>query len=217
LADLALPMIDWATWSAPLDWGSEPICGGHLVSLDRTGKIERATLKSAHVRGSFDEHLTLRTVRAGRVEVDGNPSKFLQGHNLFGSDDLPGLLDAALTRALTMLGRPPTPQERALWVAGDFVVSRVDLTNSFALPCRSDVAAWIRAASELGRIRWRGRGMLTGSTLYFGKVAAGKRAGDWSLKFYGKAEEIEARSKGHKLPENLPSRDALVEWVQNNC
>jgi II/X family phage/plasmid replication protein len=177
--------------------------------------VQRQTILSQHVRGSHDEHLTLRTVQRGRVEFDGNPSKFLQGHNLCGSDDLPGLVAAALVKAFGLLGLDVPPDDLAQWLAGDFELSRVDVTSMFELQNRADVRAWIRAASELGQMKWRGRGQMSGSTLYFGKVAKGKRGSTWSLKIYCKADELDAVGRSHKLHPQLPLRDELTAWVQN--
>lgn len=209
-------MIDWFKGSVPLSW-STPICGGHVVQISPAGEIERATVRAAHARGSFDEHLTLRTVEAGRCEFDGNPSKFLQGHNIAGSADLGALVEASMLKALALLDCSDNVAERdrQRWLAGDFSISRIDVTEMYALDNAADVRAWLRAAGELARVRWRGRGVFEGTTLYFGKVARGKRAANWALKCYAKGDEIAARAKGHGLPENLPLREELIQWADN--
>jgi II/X family phage/plasmid replication protein len=57
-------------------------------------------------------------------------------------------------------------------------------------------------------MRHRGRGQLCkGSTLYFGKNSR-----RWSLKFYAKGQELDA--KGHELPKSLDLRDKLIEYAQ---
>lgn len=207
-------MIDWIKCELPFNW-AEPIVGGHMLRISPFGEVERQTPMSAHVRGSYDEHLTLRTVARGMIEVDGNPSKFLQGHNIVGSDDLCGLVDAAMCKALAILGREPDPADRAEWLAGNWYLSRVDVTQMFELDTLGDVRAWLRSAGELARMRWRGRGTFEGTTLYFGKVAKGKRAANWSLKCYCKADEVQARGRSHQLPARLPLRDDLLLWVEN--
>jgi II/X family phage/plasmid replication protein len=208
-------VIDWCKASLPFDW-VKPIHGGHFIVLSPAGEIEKQITKSYHCRGSHDEHVTLRTVERGRVEFDGNPSKFLQLHNLFGSNDLCGLLAAACAKALEMAGVYVSPATVERWRSGDFQVSRVDLTESYDVGTSpADVRAWINAAADLGRIRWRGRGQLVAGTLYYGKVAAGKRASLWSLKAYAKGDEIAAAGKSHKLVQGLPNRDDLTAWAQN--
>lgn len=205
-------MIDWLKASLPLNW-SKPICGGHFLVLDRDGVVERQMMKSEHVRGSHDEHITLRTIETGRLEFDGNPSKFLQCHNLFGSDDLVGLLVASVQKAFALLGLDLDAAQVDAWRCGDFTLSRVDITESYELDTPGDVRAWLRAASEQARMKYRGRGSVVGSTLYFGKVAAGKRASPWSIKCYAKGDELNAPGKSHKLPEGLPGRDLLAAWA----
>lgn len=206
-------MIDWVKASLPLNW-TVPICSGHVLRLSPTGEVERQTVISQQIRGSHDEHLTLRTVERGRVEFDGNPSKFLQGHNLCGSDDLCGLVAAAMVKAFGILGLDVPADDHAAWLAGHFDLARVDVTFMYELPNRADVRAWIRAASGLARMRWR-QSTLKGGTLYFGKVESGKRGSTWSLKIYGKADELEAKGKGHGLHPFLPMRGDLLAWVEN--
>lgn len=207
-------MIDWVKASLPLSW-AEPICGGHVVRLSPDGGVERVTVISAHVRGSDDAHLTLRTVERGAVEFDGNPSKFLQGHNVVGSDDLAGLVHAAMRKAMLLLGREVGDDDAAAWLAGDFTVARVDVTFSYELETIGDVRAWLRAAGENATMRWRGRGTVIGSTLYFGKAEKGKRGANWTLKAYCKADELNARGRSHRLPEGLACRDELTAWSSN--
>jgi II/X family phage/plasmid replication protein len=176
--------------------------------------VERATVLSQHVRGSQDEHMTMRTVQTGFLEIDLNPSKFLQGHNLCGSDDLCGLVAASVVKAFGILGLDVPNDDLVQWKLGMFDVSRVDVTEMFELPNRNDVRAWLRAASELARMRWR-KSTVKGSTLYFGAVANGKRGSAWSLKVYCKADELEAVGKSHRLPDRLPLREQLTAWAEN--
>lgn len=207
-------MIDWVTASLPYDWGHRPILGGRHLKLDPDGTVTKEVLLSEHVRGSHDEHLTLRTVERGRIEFDGNPSKFVQGHNICGSDDLNGLVAAAMVKALGIIGRACPPEAVAAWHAGDYYPRRVDVTQMFELRNRADVRAWIRAAGDQARMKWR-KPQKDRGTLYFGRVAKGERASGWSIKAYCKADEIEAKGKGHRLHDLLPMRDELAAWADN--
>ena len=40
------------------------------------------------VEGSHDSNITIRSHTDSTIEISGNPAKFLQGHNIFGTNDL---------------------------------------------------------------------------------------------------------------------------------
>ena len=143
------------------------------------------------------------------IELQGNPAKWLQGHNLFGCDDLLGLMRATMERLTKILQLSPTEEDTDAWRCGTYTLSRVDSTGMWELPRRADVRAWLRAAEMQSKSR-HGRPATKGGTLYFGQ-----RSRRWSLKFYAKGDELEAREKGHTLPETIPDRDKLQRWADN--
>lgn len=205
-------MIDWVSGSLPLSW-RETVSGGQVVHLHPDGSVEWATLKTLHLEGSYDSRISVRTVRHGWIEFAGNPVKWLQGHNLFGTSDFRGLMFAFAERLCEVLDIEPTVEDRTKWLIGDYELSRVDLTESFSLPSYDDVSAWIKAASEVSTVKWRGRGHYQDGTLYFGKVASGKRASRWQVKLYHKGAEV--MLPGHRLPELMPYRSELEGWASN--
>lgn len=208
-------MIDWVKARLPWNW-EMPICGGHVVRVRPDGEVEHSTMLVAQARGSFDESFTLRTIESGWLEVDGNPSKFLQGHNCFGVGGLAVLTWAATMKALKLIGAPePCELTQERWKRGYWDISRVDVTESFKLDNAADVRAWIQAAGETSSMKYKGRATMTSGTLYFGKVAKGKRGSRWSLKCYSKGDEIAVQRRGHMLPEFLPARQEITDWASN--
>lgn len=210
-------MIDWLKASFPVP-DDLMMAGGYRVLIDVDGAYRSATVLSYRPVGSHDASVSLRVVERGWIEFDGNPAKFLQGHNVIGSDDVCGLAAAALFAALRN-ALPELPHDIldyfVRWQAGDFKIARLDLTQSYELESLADVRAWLRAAGETARMTYRGRATVVGSTLYFGKVNSGKRGSRWSLKCYCKADELLAAGKSHRLPDSLPGRFQLSEWAQN--
>lgn len=206
-------MIDWLTFIAPCEH-REPIDGGRVMSLRASGEVEWMSARRREVRGSFDSALHVRTAshmpeRCGYIEVSGNPVKFFQGHNLWGSDDVPGLVLATLRYLLSVpeLGLLPSETDELLWRSGGIKLSRVDVTDTLHLASRADVLAWLRAAEQTAHLSHRGRGQLVkGSTLYFGKHSR-----RWSLKLYSKGQEIEAKAHGQEAVMNLPSARAWAD------
>lgn len=199
-------MIDWLSFVAPCTHDRE-VFGGQVFALKPDGRVEWQSLKRLQVRGSFDDSLTVRTHRntddaLTHIEVAGNPVKFFQGHNLWGSSDVHSIVLATLDAlaARDDLGLLPTPEDRQRWLAGDIRLTRVDQTESFHLANLSDVLAWLRAAEQTAHLSHRGRGQLTkGSTLYFGKNSR-----RWSLKLYAKGQEVRAKGHGQSAIYNLP-------------
>jgi len=205
-------MIDWISFELPYSW-DVPVQGGKIVHLKPDGSLDFAHDKTLWLTGSYDSRMSVVTRRSGYIYVSGNPIKFLQGHNLFGSDDLLGLVLGVMSRITQLLGLEPTSEDRAAWLRGDFELSRVDCTFMYELARFEDVGAWLQAASSSSSIKWRGRGHFQDGTLYFGKVAKGKRASNWQLKLYHKGAEILV--PGHQLPSDLPCREQLIDWSRN--
>ena len=190
----------------------EPVNGGHVLSVQPTGEIEWQTCKRIQVSGSHDARLSVRTAthtadRCTHVEVAGNPVKFFQGHNLWGTDDLPALVVETCHAVAALVGVSPSEDEVASWLAGDIRLTCVDATESFHLNNRAEVLAFLRSAEQTAHLSHRGRGQLVkGSTLYFGKNSR-----RWSLKLYAKGPEIERKGHRQEIVLALPSAKAWAD------
>ena len=187
-------MIDWITTHGFPCYHPTPIDGGHVLSVDRHGNMEWSSQKFLKVVGSSDASIRIKTSHVGPsgegigLSIDGNPAKFLQGHNLFGTDDLIGLMVAFMDKLCPLVGLEPTDLDRQLWLRGHYNLSRVDPNKMFQLANRAEVLAWLRQAEQTATMSHRGRGQIAkGGTLYFGKHS--RRS---SLKFYSKGQEFEA-------------------------
>lgn len=182
-----------------------PINAGTLLSLSDSGEVEWQTSKRLTVKGSWDSSVQVRAVSPDRLEISGNLAKFLQGHNIFGTDDLPALLYAFLPKVQPTLWPEGMPY---IEVMGGRL-SRVDCTSGFQLDTLADVLTWIRAADERGVCSHRGRGVMKGEgTLVYGD-ATGKRAKAWQLTFYSKGLEVGKRP----LPLPMAQRPDCVDYV----
>lgn len=204
-------MIDWITAVLPC-FHVKPVHGGTVVSSDEHGVVEYQVRKRRSIVGSAESAVALRTFRGdlGLLEVSGNLVKFFQGHNLWGTDDLVGLvadfMESLVKSHGAALSLEPTDSDRAVWESGDFYLTRVDCTDSFRLSRRSDVLAWLRAAEHTAHLPHRGRGQLVkGSTLMFGKHSRRE-----TLKLYSKGQEIEANFKHQPA---LASAPEAVRWA----
>jgi II/X family phage/plasmid replication protein len=199
-------LIDWLTVIVPCRHHGK-VNGGRVLSVCPDGEIEWETEKKAQIRGSFESSILVRSQGDRLLFIDGNPVKWLQGHNLFGSDDLCSIVDLTMTRLTEILNLQPTADDRADWRDGNFDVKTVDCTAMWELRNRADARAWLRAAEFQSKSR-HGRPTVRGGTLYFGQHSR-----RWSVKFYSKGDELDARK--HHLPDDLPNRDKLYEWADN--
>ena len=199
-------MIDWVTAIIPCHH-DEKVYGGTVSSITSDGEIEWQVEKKQQIRGSYESNLSVKSLDPKTILIDGNPAKWLQGHNIFGPDDLKGLVDAVMHKLIPLLKLNPTDYDLDCWRNGIYQLKRVDCTAMWELPRRVDVRSWLRAAEMQSKSR-HGRPIMTGGTLYFGKNSR-----RWSIKFYSKGDEIAA--KGHKLPFEIDQRDKLIELADN--
>jgi II/X family phage/plasmid replication protein len=203
-------VIDWSLVHFPVS--HDPLYSGRVVSLDSDETEEWCAYKRTQAIGSFEKTISIKSSggdgagRATYLWVNGNPSKFLQGHNVFGSDDAISLLYDVFCILVKQYDLQPTKEEILRVKTGDYPIKMFDVNYSFSLPCRSDVLAFIRALEFKAKTR-HGRPSMKGGTLYFGKHS--KR---WAIKLYCKAEEIE--TKRGKLPIQL-ERQGIETWVDD--
>lgn len=202
-------MIDWLTFIAPLTHRmgeGGPFYAGELLSTipdptnpDRLA-LEWGVLKRKSMPGSYSKTIEIRSVLDDKghpaIWVSGNPAKWFQGHNIFGSDDLPCLVLEMLHRVCASVGLTPSAGDLALWEMGLIKLLRVDCTYSYSLASLAHVRNALRSLDATANLKHRGRGHFKGDSLTFGK---GSRR--WSLTLYAKGAEINV--KGHELPDAL--------------
>ena len=201
-------MVDWVSCRIPVRLAA-PIAGGHTVVVRSDGEIETVTPHRLKVPGSWASSVQVRAVTLDELEVQGNPAKWLAGHNLWGSACPRTLLSAFLDRLLPLLGLV-----RADVLPGDLdrlqgvILTRLDLTAMWQLPARSDVLAWLRSAQYSASIPHRGRGVFREGTLLLGS-AKGKAFTRWQVVCYSKGQEVAA----HPLPGPAAQDEELRAWV----
>lgn len=196
-------MIDWLKFVAPLRSTefNAPANGGNTISLFPTGEIDYEFVKPLRVVGSHDSSLRARAIGDGMMVVDGNPSKFFQGHNVYGPECVRELAFRAAIACARALNVEPIGADLDDWAAGNMQLKTVDCTYSIALASRAQVLALLKQMEMTATMSHRGRGQLTkGSTLYFGKNS--RRS---AFKLYSKGEEINAPK--HQLNPALLATD----------
>lgn len=198
-------MIDWITAILPCNHDHSKLMAGFVMSFDANGEQEWVSEKRLTVESSHSTKIQIRSHTDSSIWFSGNPAKFLQGHNIFGTDDLTYLVGRffdELLRNHENLGLMPTAEQYERIQEGDYFLTRVDYNLSWLLKDVEQVRSWIRSASQSANLRHRGQGLYQNGTLYFGKNSQ-----HWALKCYSKGSEIFA--KGHELPEHLRIQELI--------
>lgn len=185
-------MIDWLTFrasTAPHD----PLANGAVMKFDREQNTEWIAPARLPLIGSHNASITVRSLDRTMLEVSGNPAKFLQGHNLWGSNFVPGLTAAMADQVEQMTG---------LEVRNVGTFSRVDIAGLLDVGSPELVREIIRALGAAGTVRHRGKGQLVEE----GTVYWGKHSRRWSLKVYDKQREVLST----KTVSDLPTVTALA-------
>lgn len=194
-------MIDWVDFTAPLvhDEGQDsPFYAGEVMSTTPAGELDWGIFKRMSMVGSYSTTIQIRSARMadGRqaVRVSGNLIKWFQGHNIFGTNDIGGLVFESLLRIMEIGKLSPSRAELQSWANGDIELLRVDCTESLDFENEKRVLNALRSLDQLANLKFRGRGQFNGHSLLFGK---GSR--NWSLTLYSKGTELAK----HKLPSKL--------------
>lgn len=196
-------MIDWITVVVPLH--HRRFVGGN-VTTQRTpeGFTVWCSVAPKMIMGSFDDSVAVRSVRGSdgtgdcsHIYISGNLVKFFQGHNVFGTDDLRGLLMDFLLHLPNVLDLDVC--ESPIAHVDEALLKRVDINYSFRCESSEQVENWIAAVERCATLRYRGRGVMSSGTLYYGKNSR-----RWSLKFYNKKREvIDNRSKHRNVNKSI--------------
>jgi hypothetical protein len=200
-------MIDSVTAKIPCD-GCADIHDGSWTRYDRDGQRCWSSHARLHVPGFAGATLAVRRAGDNLLELSGSLVRFLQGHNLYGTADLPALVTRAMERLTATLGLTPSAANRAAWAAGDFAVSRVDVARTYDLGTPAFVG---HALAILGRELPAGRQAIksySGETVY-----CGERSRRVTVVFYNKSAAL-ASPEG-ALPPGLAARERafLLDWA----
>jgi II/X family phage/plasmid replication protein len=209
-------VIDWLTFVAPLDHvrGERgPFFAGEVMAtkpdrLHPDGWVpDWVVQKRKSFEGSHSSVIQIQsTDEAGQpaIWVSGNPAKWFQGHNIFGSDDLAGLVREMLFRICNAVGIEPSDGNRLAWQLGAIKLLRVDVTRSYMLNGLAQVRNALRSLDATAHMKHRGRGVFSGDSLIYGK---GSRRASFTL--YAKGAEL----LRHSLP-MLLADTSLMSYAQ---
>jgi len=206
-------MIDWTRLR--FSFLHDPIPTGHVMSIRSDGLVEWESPKKLNIRGSYESNFLIRSQggdgqgRATELYIDGNPSKFLQGHNVFGSENLIPLVEETLKKICFCAD---IPSDFLLQKArkGEFEVLGLHIARSFDAQTKINAHA-IQDFLSLNSKTKAGRCQSLAGTNYWNMASRKNR---WLGKSYLKGEEINSRKKSHRLPKDLQNL-GLEDFSEN--
>lgn len=196
-------MIDWLKVRIP--HVHKPISGGAVVVVEPCGTVSKEYPRPLSVPGSYESSIQVTSYgsdgqgNATHMIINGNPAKFLQGHNVVGSDNASKLLRIAYKYICKQLDLIPENYSDSA-----VLLRWVDINYMYELPSLTDVRSWLSAAEFSARTR-SGRAVAKGSTIYLQKHSR-----RWAVKFYSKFDEFAA----HPLPDQLRNT-GLIKYAEN--
>lgn len=187
-------MIDWLTYRVQVAT-HDPLANGAVMKMGPGGELEWTTTSRMQLAGSYEASVYVRSLDSRTVEISGNPVKFFQGHNLWGSNDAYGL---GVSLALDV------QQRLGLRVQEIGEASRVDIAGLLHLGSPALVQDMVRALGQAGTMKSRGQ---RANAADEGTVYWGKRSRRWSLKIYDKQREVLST----KAAQDVPLTAAIAE------
>jgi II/X family phage/plasmid replication protein len=218
-----MPFCDWFSGFVNLDMPQ--FHNGWFCEVTRSKVLAYQTSKPLIVEGSYSDKVLVKSVKqtfcptggasqkyldslvgkdtsSYRVYISGNPTKFLQGHNVYGHSDICSIIMDFLYQVLKVLEVDEFTIRRVLNREPIFI-TRLDITSSYIMDSAADVGGWLRAASQY--MTGKNQKVDNEKTLYVGKHS--RRV---SIKVYEKASEMVAHRKTFNLSDEIFDRLHLV-------
>jgi len=179
------------------NYNDRSACGG-------LNKLESALFK-------YGDDIYNRGYKYILLEISGNPTKFYQGHNVWGYFDVELVVQFFVRDILSRCGLSIGSELDERIRANDFYVTRFDLTTNIDMKSATKKHILLDQLSKQATAR-KGKSNINGSTVEIG------RRGRLLRKFYDKAQEIHANCNLLKLPNlsmtTIPDRIASPDVVE---
>ena len=185
--------IDWIHVSVAVKHDPQLISRGIVVHLDNQWNMATAVhhYKAQTLRSSFENTLWIKPSTTGSIEISGNFYKFLNHHNVTGTDDLVGLVTDLIQHLATLeIGIQPTEEELKDIQDGKFRLFRVDVNKAILFESKVAALDYLEHLKNTASYPYRKK------TIYSNGVYFGMRSKRWCLKFYHKGTEVRVHKNG---------------------
>jgi II/X family phage/plasmid replication protein len=180
--------IDWIHVSVVVKHDPQLISRGIVLHLNNEWDTASAVhhYKAQTLRSSYENTLWIKPSTTGSIEISGNFYKFLNHHNVTGSDDLIGLVFDLIKHLSTLsIGIEPTEQELKDIQDGKFRLFRVDVNKAILFGSKVAALDYLEHLKSTASYPYRKK------TIYSNGVYFGMRSKRWCLKFYHKGTEVQ--------------------------
>ena len=185
--------IDWIHVSVAVKHDPQLISRGIVVHLDNQWNMATAVhhYKAQTLRSSFENTLWIKPSTTGSIEISGNFYKFLNHHNVTGTNDLVGLVTDLIQHLATLeIGIQPTEEELKDIQDGKFRLFRVDVNKAILFESKVAALDYLEHLKNTASYPYRKK------TIYSNGVYFGMRSKRWCLKFYHKGTEVQVHKNG---------------------
>jgi II/X family phage/plasmid replication protein len=197
-ADARTVMIDWVGAKGLRLTSDRFFNDGYVTKVDADGVVRWRVPTRQVVESSWSTNITI-SGGGGFVDISGNPSKFLQGHNVFGSADPKRLVVLTMEKLCSLLGVEPTSLDRLSWEKGAYDFHRLDITGMIDCGTSQRVRKLLDVLGQTSRTKHQAPVVRSGTVIY------GTRDRRQKLVLYNKGEE---------LKKHPPSAKLAPEWHQ---
>ncbi len=203
-------MIDYIDAVVPMKH-EKVIRKGYKIITKEDGSSSETNYPT-RVFGKNGSSIQIQSVDAEHVRIIGNLAMFIQGQNVFGTDNLIGLCCKAFADIAEKLELKPTKENRRQWRAGDFQINSIDVTYNYDLSSQSNVCNWLdQAAVSLGSGKQLVEIIRPSSSRHVTGIYLGKKSKIISVKFYNKYLQLSRGAKNKKrIKEGGPILQQLV-------
>ncbi len=179
--------------------------GDILRNIEVSTGIIRDYRKGIQIANKFGDKLFVKSNNNGECfRVKTCAAKFLQGHNLFGSNNVIGIAYALVLEVTKALNIDITEKELAAIKRGEFTVNSTDIAWSY----RVDANLIPNIIHEVGNL-WRLQGKNV-SNYYKESVYFNQHSKVLAFKLYDKEREL----GNNPLPANIAQRDKLLTYAK---
>lgn len=203
-------MVDWTTlWlrtETPIGWNT-----GELMHVNRDGElVTKWAAKEPVDHPSHDARFQLWAPDQCTLRVSGNPAKFTQGHNLWGTGDY-ALAVFAAGESLRRVAHAPFPGSKTFdrcrpGHGGSAKLTRLDVTRSIRMDSQKEAEALVGHIGRTAHTRHKSRKHVESGTAYFGTTSR-----RWAAKVYSKLPEF---SRWQGTLKGFQRRGALAhDWA----
>lgn len=194
-ADARTVMIDWVGAKSLRLTSDRFFDDGYVTKVDADGVVCWRVPTRQVVEGSWSNNITI-SGGGGFVDISGNPSKFLQGHNVFGSADLKRLVVLTMEKLCTLLGVEPTSLDRLSWEKGAYDLHRLDITGMIDCGTSQRTRKLLDVLGQTARTKRQAPVIRSGTVIY------GPNDRRQKLVLYNKGEELKKHPPSAKLAPN---------------